>query len=342
MAEAPVLAFNDRPIPLTELAQWHPVPRPEIVPELLLEGEMLGLCGRPKIGKTRLGWQLGLAIAEGRPFLGKTISKARRVLFLDLETPADMLYERLKKFAGGDIASISNSNNIFFYCPENLAASRVGLIGDAFDNLREFVRSVKPDVLFIDNYRLLSGGSKENEAGEVVEDFKKISSLKGVNADKNLAIVLVHHLRKMGTNESRVTLKENPHQWLEAVSGSSAFIAHLETTLGLEKDGDNIYTLAGIRRNGPEPLLCLESSPDNLKFDLLQDRNVLATNIFTKTERELWKRLPEEFKWAEAMTIADNRKTVLHRTLHKAEDHQMIEKCQRTKIYRKLISPQIQ
>jgi RecA-family ATPase len=86
-------------------------------------GETILLVGRPKVGKSRLVGQLALALASGRPFLGKAVNKVRRVLLLDLENRPAFIQRRFALMAQADEAD----KNIFVVAPESLSENTLNL-----------------------------------------------------------------------------------------------------------------------------------------------------------------------------------------------------------------------
>src|SRR5690348_10272412 len=144
--------FNERPVSLSELLNAYIEPPKELVENFIFEGEALGLVGRPKLGKTRIAWDLALSVASGSPFFGMRIAKPRKVLYVDIETPPDKLRERLLKIAGEDLlTALEKSGRISSYCPDTIARSRVALHGEGFDYLCKFVTECQPDLLILDN-----------------------------------------------------------------------------------------------------------------------------------------------------------------------------------------------
>ena len=73
-----------------------PVPSPELIANILREGNKMIITGDSKSGKTCLSQELAVCIAEGRPWLGKFSCKQGRVLYLNLECQESSLFERFK------------------------------------------------------------------------------------------------------------------------------------------------------------------------------------------------------------------------------------------------------
>lgn len=333
----PGLAFGKRAYSLGELLETD-LPKPtELVSHFLFEGETVLLVARPKTGKTRLAQQLAFAVATGADFLGQHVARATPVLYLDLESHPANARERLAKIGGPLVEAAKDQLQI--YSVPNLGDSEVGLVGWPLANLQDMVRKYKPGLLIIDTWRLICKG-KENEAEQVVENLKAVDSLR--TANPKLTILLIHHLRKTDQKaKHQCRLREDPQEWLDNISGSHALVAHTDASFGFEVEirptGD-VYVLTGVRRNGPSPLLVLQSNEENLRFEHLGDKEQMEMLVFTSAQLQLWRSLPDSFSWSQAEEIAQKRKRLLSATLRKAEQNGLLEHPDKQR-YRRLLAP---
>jgi hypothetical protein len=319
------LEFGNRPFSLRELFDAS-LPKPkELVSNLLFEGETVAFVARPKTGKTRLAQQLALAVAGGTEFLGQKVLRATPVLYIDLESNPSDARERLAKIGGR--SSEMAMERLHIYSVRTLGDSKVGLVGQPLQKLREMIESLRIGLLIIDTWRLISIG-KENEAEHVVENLKAIDSLRTSNP--TLTILLIHHLRKSDPKgRDHFSLRSDPQAWLDNVSGSHAFVAHTDTAIGFEREATpigDVYVLAGVRRNGPPPMFVLQSDEESLRFEPLDDEAQLATMIFTEAQLKLWRSLPNSFTWSDAERIADGRKHILSVIIHRAENNGLLDR----------------
>lgn len=81
-------AVQRKPLPLgilNALDDSLNAPPPWIIEKLLAEGEQMLVFGAPKVGKSQFALQLACCLAMGRPFLGWSIARQRRVLYLNFE-----------------------------------------------------------------------------------------------------------------------------------------------------------------------------------------------------------------------------------------------------------------
>ena len=137
------------------------------------------------------------------------------------------------------------------------------------------------------------------------------------------------------------SLRTDPQLWLDNVSGSHALVAHTDASFGLEretnKDGD-FYVLSGVRRNGLAPLIVLQSNPETLRFEPLDDLEQMETAIFTVAQRQLWRNLPGSFTWSQAEELAHGSKHLLSDTIRKATENGLLEHAE-GQPYRKRLRP---
>jgi RecA-family ATPase len=196
-------------------------PRP-VVKGLLNEGETGVLAGRPKMGKSRLIMQLAVSLSRGMKFLGYEVPKKNRVLVLDLENRPAVVQERLNKMSKSD----KSDSNVLFYSPRSLAESVVSLeegkpdgkqkaSRNGLEQLRDMVKTIEPNVLIIDTWRLLIGATDENKGEIVLQGLMQLSKLR--IDQPSLSIILVHHLRKQTNGAGGASLRTDAHTWVESV-----------------------------------------------------------------------------------------------------------------------------
>jgi hypothetical protein len=165
-----------------ELMAREFAPIVEIVPGLLPEGLML-LAARPKVGKSWLALQLGLAVATDGEFLGRRVVGGS-VLYLALEDSDRRMRARLEKLgaAGLDLTR-------FHYA----TAWDRGLDGAA--EIAQWVRAT-PDarLVVVDVLAKLREARSGRDSG-YAQDYDDIAILKPA-AGRGVAVLLVHHTRK--------------------------------------------------------------------------------------------------------------------------------------------------
>jgi hypothetical protein len=256
-----------------------------IVDDIIAEGETIGLVGKPKAGKSRLGQQMALAVSRGESFLGRGVPKARRVLILDLENRAARVRARFKKMSGES----PGDERLFIYAPETLSDLGVTLATpQGIKALKQLVADVRPDLLIIDTWRLLLGGD-ENKPEVVVRGLRALSSLRELLP--KLATLIVHHTRKTQGQDPPL-LRIDSGAWIENASGHFSLIAHMDACFGLEreidrKSGDELIVFGGVSRSSAPGTLLLDEDLDTLTFRTAESEEVIE-KLLTEKERAAW------------------------------------------------------
>jgi hypothetical protein len=195
------------------LAQEMPPPR-WIVPGLLPEGVTL-LAGKPKMCKTWLAQGLAIAIATGGVALGARRVERGDVLYLALEDNKRRLHKRFKILLtdtapGGLVA----------------ATQWPRLDEGGAERIAEWVVT-HPDtrLVVIDTLKKVRSRAAAAQRSIYDVDYEALEPLLPVAAENNVAILVVHHLRKMGADDP-----------LDTISGSTGLSGGVDGTLVLKRD----------------------------------------------------------------------------------------------------------
>ena len=198
-----------------------------IVDKLIPQGVNV-LSGASKIGKSWLMLWLGLQVSQGLP-VWEMETQQCDVLYLSLEDTRRRIKDRLYNLT--DTAP----NNLHF-------AVMCGLIGNGLEEqITSFLSDhPKTKLVIIDTLQKVrdSKGSA-GKAGMYGNDYDDISSIKRIADENNIAVILVHHLRK---------LKDGDDPFNE-VSGSTGIIGAADTNYVLKRkrSGDKATLLASGR-----------------------------------------------------------------------------------------------
>ncbi len=195
-----------------------------IAPGYIAEGLTM-LAGRPKIGKSWLMLEVGLAVAGAGPCLGSIECELGDVLYLALEDNERRLQARITKLLG---YARKEWPRAFHYATQWPRAGAGGL-----DAIRSWINGAKnPRLIVIDvlaGFRTRSNGKD----GLYEADYNAIKELQSIALEIGLAIVVVHHLRKdIGGIDP-----------FEKVSGTLGLSAAADTVLILDRDsnGTSLY-----------------------------------------------------------------------------------------------------
>lgn len=167
----------------------EPVP---VVKGLLYPGLNL-LAGRPKIGKSWLTLGLADNLASGNAFCGELeiVNGSKRVLYLALEETWERTGRRLNRLRP-DACQRGYLENVRF------AYSIEPLLGAGAEELRCFLANWPAEVVIIDSLFALLQLAGRKDLDMVQHDYNVINTLRQIASDYKLAMLVIHHARKMG------------------------------------------------------------------------------------------------------------------------------------------------
>lgn len=219
-----------------------------VVPRYVAEGATI-LAGRPKLGKSWLALEMAIAVATGGTCLGGVECEQGDVLYLALEDNLRRLQNRLDRLMPPGARGPENLD----FATEWARANDGGL-----DDLRQWLvehnnaRLVIVDVLAM--FRPARGGKEQLYDG----DYGAIKGLQSLAMEFGVAIVIVHHTRKGGSDGDA----------FEKVSGTLGLSGAADTTLILDRDG-NGATLYGRGRDIQEIETAVAFDRDTCKWSIL-------------------------------------------------------------------------
>jgi len=194
------------------MAIEFPLPR-WIVPGIVPEGTTI-LAGKPKMGKSWLALGTSVAVAAGGVALGTKRVERGAVLYLALEDNPRRLQSRLKKLLSSGVA------------PEGLElATEWPRLGDGGLDALEAWLNTHPDARLVVIDTLAKFRTGQTGKNLYKEDYEAVEPLVELAADHNVAILIVHHLRKLGA--------EDP---LDQVSGSMGLTGGADGALVLNRE----------------------------------------------------------------------------------------------------------
>ena len=234
------------------------MPQEFIVRGLLPKGLSI-LGGAPKIGKSWLMLELALRVAKGEPMWGME-TKQGTVLYYCLEDTLKRIQQRL-------------------YCitengPDNLLFETA--TGTLATNLEEEILlyiSKYPDMslIIIDTFQMVRGNKGDPSYGS---DYDDIQKLKRISDSQNVAILLVHHLRKMGDRDP---------------------VNKLSGTTGISGAVDCVYILdKSARLEDVATLTCTGRDIQQRELELRFDQTNCVWNKISDDAEDETKKLPPE------------------------------------------------
>lgn len=218
-----------------------------VVDDLLPQGLHL-LAGAPKIGKSWLALWLCLRVAQGAP-LWTFATHPCKVLYLCLEDSFQRIQNRLF-----DLTEDAPPTLHFAVMSEQL---RSGLVEQIEQFLRE--RPATGLVVIDTLQRIRSAGS---EANPYASDYRDIGVLKALADRHHIAVLLIHHLRKLNDDDP-----------MNMISGTTGLSGATDSNFVLRKSKrrENTATLYCTGRDIPYREMSLEFDGEAHIWNLFSD-----------------------------------------------------------------------
>ena len=228
-------------------------PTPFLVDELIPEGLHI-LAGAPKIGKSWLALWLCLCVAQGQTLWNFTTTQGE-VLYLSLEDSFQRIQTRLF-----DLTEDAPPTLHFAIMADTLKHGLEQQI-EQFLTEHPATRLVVIDTL----QRVRSAGSDSNL---YANDYQDIGLLKKLAYKRHIAILLIHHLRKLHDDDP-----------MNMISGSTGLSGAADSAFVLQKNARsaNAASLHCTGRDIPDRTLKLELGEDDHVWKLLADSKTCSS-----------------------------------------------------------------
>ncbi len=231
-------------VSVRQLMAACPTLRAPVIEGLLREGETMNLIASPKTGKSWLVLDLAIAVATGRPWLGRFPTVAGDVLIIDNELHGETSANRIPKVAKArGLCTDEFADSVFI---RNLRGGLQDIV-----SLAPYFRAVEPGrfrLIVLDAfYRFLPAGMDENANADMASLYNYIDRYA---ADLGCAFVLIHHSSKGNQSGKSVT-----DVGAGAGSQSRATDAHL--VLRPHEEPDVVVLDAAVRSWPPQESVCL-------------------------------------------------------------------------------------
>ena len=232
-------------------APYSPVPF--LVDELLPEGLHI-LAGAPKIGKSWLALWLCLCVSQGRPLWNFAVTQGE-VLYLSLEDSYRRIQSRLF-----DLTEDAPPTLHFAIMADTLKHGLEQQI-EQFLTEHPATKLVVIDTL----QRVRSAGSDSNL---YANDYQDVGLLKQLADRHHIAILLIHHLRKLHDDDP-----------MNMISGSTGLSGAADSAFVLQKNARsaNAASLHCTGRDIPDRTLKLELGEDDHVWKLLEDSKTCSS-----------------------------------------------------------------
>ncbi len=229
------------------------------VPGIVPEGLSI-LAGGPKTGKSWLAMHMAVAVASGGSLFGQLPTVKGGALYLALEDSQRRLKERLGKVLAGEPA------------PENLyLVTHWDVLGDGFSERLDTWLGEHPEcrLVIVDVLQRVRPRTRDKTKTEYQDDSDVMEALQEVPRDRRVAMVMIHHTRKMTAPDP-----------FDMVSGSQGVTGGADSILVLMRQRDQKdATLHAISREADFDAMALEWDSQLCMWKLLgkaADHNLSA------------------------------------------------------------------
>lgn len=237
--------------------QKKDIPPIKFIVEKLIPIGLNILASPPKYGKSWMVLALCLAVSIGGRFLGYTTNKCG-CLYLALEDSQRRLKSRMNKLLTGRDAPAGF----------HFATAADTIDNGLFEELEDFLKK-HPDtgLIVIDTLQRVRGAVHGKE-GAYAADYREVGALKSFADKHNIAMLLVHHLRKMKDDGDPFNM----------ISGTNGIMGAADTTMVLtkEKRVDSNATFSAIGRDIESSDIILRFNKDTCYWENLGDADWFA------------------------------------------------------------------
>ena len=198
---------------------------------ILPAGGLSLLVAKPKVGKTTLAFNLALAVAKGKDFLGRK-TKQSAVVYLALEEKKSEIRKKLKSLAD---------------TPEGIRFHFGSAPEKAIQEVRALIQETKAGLLVVD---VLQKFCRIKDLNDYAQVTNTLEPLMAMAREENCHILLTHHAGKADRQDG------------DEILGSTALLGGVDTSIHIKKR-DKRRTFFTIQRYGEDtPETVIELKPD--------------------------------------------------------------------------------
>ena len=249
-----------------------------IVPGLLPAGVTL-FAGKPKIGKSWLMLSTAVAKADGGLALGGLRCQPGDVLYCALEDNERRLQDRMHKL---QIARWPERLSFCLHMPR--------LDAGGLEMIREWAKTAEhPSLVIIDTLARVRSRNGKNQSTQYAVDYGELSELQTLALELGIAIVVVHHQRKLDADDV-----------FDTISGTLGLNGAADTLLTLYREKSGAVILAGRGRDLPDFEKAMQFDPRTCRWRIEGD----ADEVRLSAERAALTKAMREVRRAKLSEIA--------------------------------------
>ena len=257
-----------------------------VVPGVIVEGLTI-LAGKPKLGKSWLMLHAAFAVASGGFTLGDIPCEEGDVLYCALEDNQRRLQSRMTKLAG--ISRPWPKRMKYHYFGEVPRLNEGGL-----DLIRQWIKSVKhPRLIVIDTFVAVRA-PKKNGQPAYDADYESAKELQWLANQYGIAVVIVHHQRKMDADDV-----------FDTISGTLGLTGVVDTILVLKRETSGGIILHGRGRDLAEIEKAVAFNKDACTWTIIGSATEARASVERKAILSALRDIGEPATPTEIATAAD-------------------------------------
>lgn len=238
-------------------------PPPMLVDRLLPEKSLILLCGKPKLGKSFLGLDIGDAISLGRSVCGEfSLSRTGHVSYLGME---DGMYEVANRLLSRGIRKEDEARP-FHICTERVVLSTIEGI-NTFRDMNEEIEEeygASPVLHIVDTAREGLGIKDWNDAAEVSE---KVRFLREYARERGTVLLVAHNRKQIGGDPG------------DEIAGSGAFASSVDGWISVQRiekreNGNRRMWLSIVGRGNMNGDAVVEMDTNTLHFHFIPEEDL--------------------------------------------------------------------
>ncbi len=266
-----------------------------VVERLIPQASIVLAVGDSGLGKTPWAYQVGLAVAGNKPFLGHE-TKRGTVVYIDLENGVIAIVELVRRLS--EHLGLTRRPDNFFVLP---AGGEI--------EIEKIVECYQPSLVIVDSLRACwpDAESKNENAATVLSSLRRLARKYGTS------FLLLHHIKKPSqqTGAKQPSLEHDPVlAWLLSAAGARALVNQSDVRIGFDapaKRGtgdseDDVVLLMRLhtRLQGESDPVFLARSRD-VDGEVTGYRRVGAIAMLNDdNQRRAFHELPSEFTFTDA------------------------------------------
>jgi hypothetical protein len=220
-----------------------------VIPGYVPEGLTI-LAGKPKLGKSWLSLDWAIAVAYGGTAMESITCEQGDVLYAALEDNPRRLQSRMQ--------TLLPDPHMRWPAGLQFATHMETLDQGGVEFVRDWIEAASnPRLVIVDTLQKVRGSRSDRETA-YESDYKAVAALQALAAEKGVAIVLVHHVRKLDADDP-----------IDKVSGTLGLTGCADTTLVLDRKGGGSCTLYGRGRDTEEIEQAVQFGKESCRWSIL-------------------------------------------------------------------------